>query len=335
MKKGSFFFFLSVFIGLLSMINFSGCKKKDLDSGVDPNVPVPGQNVYPLSLGNGWSLIAQIAPTGIIDIMFRDEMNGYALPAAIPGWIYKTGDGGMEWSYVVLPKEYENQKFLNLSIADKNVYLVPNSGSYILKITSDTLFKRITFDQKIDDVQFINKDTGFSVGKSSLFWTTDGGNKWEKLFNANTPRTGYNALSFKNSRKGMVILDSLYSIDAKNKKITTLSFIPGNVFGSIQFIDENNVLVTSAEKLFKSTDGGLFFQPVIVFSQPHFSDLYMPSISKAFLGKDKEIMVSNDTGSTWLPSLIVNDRSIVELDFINENIGWACSYNGKIYKYKK
>jgi photosystem II stability/assembly factor-like uncharacterized protein len=168
-----------------------------------------------------------------------------------------------------------------------------------------------------------------------LFWTTDGGNKWEKLFSANTQRAGFNALFFKSSQKGMVILDSLYSIDAKNRKITSLSFISGNIFGSIQFIDEKYVLVTSAERLFKSTDGGRLFQPVIEFGQPQFSDLYMPNITKAFLGNDKKILVSNDTGSTWLPSLVLNDGFIVEFDFLNENIGWACTYNGKIYKYKK
>jgi hypothetical protein len=137
MKNGIYLFVLVFFIGVFSMMNFSACKKKDLDSGIDPNLPVPAQLVYPLNLGNGWSLIAQIAPTGIIDIMFKDEMNGYALPATIPGWIYKTVDGGMEWSYVVLPKEYTNQKFLNISIAGNNVYLVPNSGSFILKMNSD------------------------------------------------------------------------------------------------------------------------------------------------------------------------------------------------------
>lgn len=340
MKNGIDLFVLVFFIGVFSMINFSGCKKKDLPPAADPYVyvPVPPQNlnpVYPISMGNGWELIAKIGNGTLTDLMFKDELNGYAISGNSTGNLFKTIDGGKIWKSIVVPSEFKNHIFNNIFLIGNKIFITPYSQLYLLEITADTLFKKIPFDEGIYDIQFVNIDTGYAVGKKNLFWTTDGGNKWNKLLSTSNSRDGFNALYFNPENKGMVILDSLYAIDTRSRKIVALSPVYGNNFASIQFFGDKYIFITNSSYLLRSSDGGKnFIQKVPIFPE-HYSDLYIPSFSKGVMGNNNRVDFSIDTGKTWTRSLVVEDGTIIEIDFLNHNLGWACSSNGKIYKYKK
>lgn len=339
MKKESSFFVLSVFIGFLSMINFSACKKKELPAPADQYVyvPVPAPSTYPINLGNGWEIIARIGNISMVDLMFLDEMRGYAsaiIDGNKRGAIYKTVDGGKRWNSLVLPTEFAKNYFYNMYLIDDNTYLVPDSGLYLLKITSDSIFNKIIFDQPIFDVQFVNVDTGYVIGKKMLYWTSDGGKKWDKLIFTNNTRTGSTALYFNKQNRGMVILDSLYSIDMKTRKIVGLSMAPEGGVTTIQFYDDKYVFLGGRNHILGSTDGGVSFSRGEILSSNNYTDLYMPGIPKGFLSNSNRILISVDTGKTWRSSLLISDAYFSEIDFLNENLGWACSSNGKIYKYK-
>lgn len=322
--------YVRIIASIFLVINVVACKKKDLPTDYEPYVSVPVPNPYPIKLGNGWELIATVQNSIVPDLKFKDEMNGYLISQKRDGTstLLKTIDGGKSWKALPISLELMRKMF----IIENNIYLVPYD-SYLLKITSDTIFKKIKFDEFIDDVQFVNIDTGYVVGGKGLFWTVDGGNNWKKLLSTNNARKGLSALYFNSENKGMVILDSLYSIDTRTRKVIALSSVSEINYNSIQFYDEKYIFITTDYQYLRSEDGGKkFSKSSLVFGS--ILGIYMPGISKGFLCDAGLIQISVDTGKTWNQSLKLSGGTISGFNFLNQNLGWACSSRGDILKYK-
>jgi len=120
----------------------------------------------------------------IYDIYFKNHTDG--LFCGEGGSIYKTTNGGTNWSQVYVPVGTESSDFFNLTFVNSNTGY--SQGVYNNKIYKTTDFG-ITWDsiariQEADDsycIFFTDENTGWSAGSfGRMFKTTNGGFNWKQ-----------------------------------------------------------------------------------------------------------------------------------------------------------
>jgi len=250
----------------------------------------------------GW--VQQTIPRpdlAVRDLQFLDSLTGFMVstkPAVDTAFIFKTTDGGNNWSTTYFDSLY----LISMDFVDKNVGYCGGAkvGSGILKKTTDGGNNWFTVTSipftMFDDIEFVNKDTGWicfkSVVEGALWRTTNGGVSWQMQLDYNYAPS---KIFFVNSSTGWVI---------------------GN----------------SGDNLYKTTNCGVnwFLLPNL---GNNLEDVFFTTIDTGYVtgGGGNGMMKTINGGNNWIAVNTPGITTGTKLFFINSKTGWAGSGIYKIF----
>ncbi len=192
------------------------------------------------------------------------------------------------------------------------------------------------------DLCIIDSLNVVAVGDNGLIqYTRDGGNMW--LYSGTNNHDDYNDVALENNKLWVIggnynypailinNLDSLSWLWNAQKTYFTLSSL-----NAVSFADDSlGWLSGEGGALFKTTNGGLSWEPLDLFSI-NFLSACSPSPNSLFLGGDDgELVVTKDAGATWRVLTFAKYEGVTQIQFPTDQKGWfvlsSDSYGGSVY----
>lgn len=245
---------------------------------------------------DGWnSLINQttaVTNENLIDIAIRDSSSVFVTSEYN---ILGTTNTGITWQ-ILLSDSSKNFSAIKAN-NENEIWAVGNSGLIVYSFDNGDTWNEIQLNaNRLSDIYFLDSLKGYIIGKDTtggkIFETTNGGNTWNEL----TPAP------------------------------------VANNFNKILF-SNNMGWISSSSGLYRTIDFGANW--TLVKSGSYFSfSVYQNSV---WIPVNTRVLISFDFGSTWqevqVYEIVGGDiRYIRSIDFINENVGWVCVDDGRIYK---
>ena len=242
--------------------------------------------------GQTWKAIISGTSDNITSIMFLDTNIGYFSTST--GYINKTINGGNSWKSIKLQiGAITGVDFLNNSIG----LAVGDNGAIFRTINAgDSWNKQVAISVYVlNDVTFINDTLAVAVGaQGSVLSSSNVGLTWEsKQINSSKTFTAIEKIN--NSKAAMIGSLGLYS---EFNATTMLASNPQTI--------DNDITPDLLMDIHLSTNGNLYvvgFNQTILIANPGWKKLDLDSIN-----------------------------NLSSVHFINDTIGFACGFNGKIYK---
>lgn len=308
------------------LINFKKIYFTDENKGF--LVGTNGSLYKSINQGESWTLTDLGINEDILNIDFSN--NGRAAICGANGLIMISEDGGNSWSEspVLQSDEIRSIAFVNeqwlIAVASQFVlqsydggytWMRANGDLRSIDFPSDSVgyatayygaahrtkdggntweLMNINTLQYLNDINFLNVDTGYAVGGSEVFRTVDGGDTWTSLDNpAQT---------------------SLYSIDFWD--------------------DNNGVAVGYNYSIMRTTNGGLSWTYSYSWgvSQWYLDVQFTSSNTVYACSTTGAIIKSTNGGATWTNTFTGNSNQLGKLFFLDDLTGYACGQNGTIIK---
>ncbi len=263
--------------------------------------------------GQQWNTILQVDDTAFSTFCFLDENNGLigASCESSTGYfqrlIFKTKDGGVTWSRIIVEDScyYFDQLNNSISYPDQSICFLTYDVKVFRSIDSCKTWHNILTDSlyNYSTIQFATKDIGYLLayptgknkGSVELLKTTDMGESWESI------------LQIIDNRAKMYFVNS-----------------------DIGFI----LTTPSPYKLYKTTDGGnswIANNLNIGMTIKHFQ--FLDEFNGYLLGNPNKLYKTNDGGLTWefIPGITSN--SLNDICFLTQDSGYLCGKHGTILFY--
>ena len=208
--------------------------------------------------GASWTRVTRGTTNSLYGISFVDENLGMAAGGfyAYAGGIYKTTNGGHDWSVMLSGVEGLSKiDYIDSSTASTVGYF-----GAIFRTTDggDNWIRQTTgISNNLTDIFFINVNRGFAVGEFGTFLsTTDGGETWN-----HQTLTGYHleGIHFLNSSRGYVVGQEGTILKTTNggSSWTTLTSGTTQLLWDVYFFDMNRgIAVGQFGTYLSTTDGG-------------------------------------------------------------------------------
>lgn len=251
-----------------------------------------------LSAQNGWFVQSTVNsnPYTITAIEFSTINDGFLVANyGTSGYIFQTFDGGNSWT---LDTSF-SQNLTRMSYNSGKWFVVGNGG-VIYKTTTNTdwVLQTSNTTANLNDVQFINTDTGFAVGVGGVLRKTfDGGQTWTN------PVVSGSTYDF----------NSVYFTDAVN----------GIIVGVYNFYNGFAIRTTSG--------GGYFGVPVTMASKLNKVVFSSPQIGYA-VGNGGVIYKTTNAGAGWQLKVSGVTTQLWDVSFLNDTVGWVVGESGTILK---
>ena len=296
----------------------------------------------------GWYQQTLPVSDQINDIFFLDSLNGWVVTPN--GYIMNTQNGGDNWS---IQSDFSGNLF-TIQFLNVETGYVSGRGNHgiIYKTTNGGTNWNLIYNFSpvgvINDMRFVNKDTGWVCSQDAfdggVFKTNDGGQSWTRQINLTTDNP--NKIFFINKDIGWVgnSFGKLYktyngglnwNLQSSLGSIKDILFV-NNDTGWIAESNQNRVKFT--------TDGGDIWvtqtlpskDSIVITSRPN----QISSIDgrvvygvggSAFFGNGRFrgiVYKSTNSGNTWfyqLPDTSINISGYLQIQFINDTVGWAAS----------
>ena len=270
------------------------------------------------------------APTtkNLFTVFFFNSNTGYV--AGSGGYLAKTDNGGLTWAVVNFPTNDFLKKVL---FTDQNTGYVLSSFS-----TSTHVYKTTdagaTWNNQgnggalfLDDMYFLNQDTGFACGGSLsgyIIKTTNGGNTWSLVSDAQFQ--AIYAIKFLNDNTGYAAGDDggIYkSVDA-GLNWTQVGSPSSSELNDIYFRNDTVIVAGVGTILLKSTNQGSSWD--VTYSG--FSIIYQTftvtdggTYHRA--GQYGRMTRSTNGGANWIDQPDITNATLWDVDFIDANTGVA------------
>ncbi len=253
-------------------------------------------------LGKTWIVLTPSifpASSGLRDLHFINKNIGFL--AGSKGYIYKTTNGGDDWSLI-----------------------------------SDTLF----YNNDINSINALNDSTLIVAGNYStnigtnVIMTTNNGKNW-KVVNTNNDRTIYKLKIF--STEDIFLVGSSKTILRSYDTLKSFVQIPitggDNSLYDIEKIDDNEYIIVGTKgNIAKSTNGGLSFIAIdtTASKQPLYSVAFKGNLG-IICGSNGELYRSTDKGNNWQIVPAFTTEVLRNILFVNNEI-FVGGYRSVIFK---
>jgi photosystem II stability/assembly factor-like uncharacterized protein len=258
-------------------------------------------------------------------------------------WYYLTTNGGISW----LPKSVTNLSyFYSISVLSaSSAYVVGLSSVYntVLLQTTDggsnwtEKFNFNSISANINDIQFINENTGYAVGSQNICKTTNAGLNWTVQ---NTTVDCY-YVQFINDQTGWVAgptggyltSDLLKTTDGGASWIT----IPLSFFlYKFDFKNENlgfaNGTLNNKPVILKTLDGGATWSTVINLGVDWNQGFYFVDANTGMAADGSAVVRTEDGGVTWTQEFCDYYTNLNGVYMKDSQNGIITADNGKIWQ---
>jgi photosystem II stability/assembly factor-like uncharacterized protein len=287
------------------------------------------------TLSAGWKKIQIIDSTGFLDIFFINN-TGFAVGSNI----YKSSDGGDNWSKLPLPSEIVSTPIFNLTMGSTmNAILICPNQLVVTHNGGASFTTRTSPDATLTDIFFIDSTVAYAIG-NSVWKTIDAGDNWTKLYDFALPG-GWSSIFFTSGQTGWVskktgVYKTLNGgIDWQRTNTDTFNLDQG---GAIFFLNTDTGYISNNTSIEKTVNGGASWNKVFTCTTSAYHDIHFVSSSVGYITDGSRIFKTSDGGNTWtkvvaLAASITN--SLIELHFTDPNHGWACGAKGAILKFNQ
>ncbi len=303
---------------------------------------------------NLWNRQASNINKPLNRVYFTDTLNGWI--AGDSGIILHTANGGNQWIIQNTNTDFDlyDIRFLNSSTGWSvgfNIFGWPNS--ILLKTTNSGVnWTKYTFTDSLiflTTISFLNESTGWACGHlGKIFKTTNGGSNWVRqldtsqfLFNS------INRIKIYNERNvlacgGMVDLSGVAWKLSNTGNYWVGQGIAGEPLYDLAFLDSNNVFCVGGDIeygmiLIKSTDSGFSWE---------YNPLYFFGIGKSIsfrtnneawvpLSYARTFAFTSNSGNNWSEIPTPDTSTLNDVQFVDENHGWAVGLYGTIFRYNR
>lgn len=308
------------------LLLFTSCAKEKNES---PTSPVASD-----TLSAGWGKIP-INDSGFLDIFF---INNTGFTASTN--IYKSSDGGDNWSKLPLPSEVISTPIFNLTMGSTMNAIFISPTQLIVTHNGGSSFSiKTSPDPALTDIFFTDSTIAYAIG-ISVWKTIDAGDNWVKLYDF-APPTGWSSIFFTNQQTGWVSKKTgIYKtinggVDWQRTNTGTFNLDQG---GAIFFLNSDTGYISNNTSIERTVDGGASWNKVFDCTYNTYHDIHFVSSNVGYITDGPRIFKTSDGGNTWtkvvaLAASITN--SLIELHFTDPNHGWACGAKGAILKFNQ
>jgi photosystem II stability/assembly factor-like uncharacterized protein len=282
---------------------------------------------------SGLNWVQQLTVSGINQLSFINGQTGYS--GNQNGKLYKTTNGGLNWN--ILNPAAANV-IRRIKFTDSNTGFILNGYGRILKTTDSGLnwtpYVISFIDKELITCKFFPTGTGYAGGYSTLLKTTNGGENFVVL----TDRS-YNVfgMHFFNETTGWICGGSGLLLKTTNGgtewKHTSINE-PNAYFYTIYFLNQLTGFTAGSKNtnpsiFYKTTDGGESWinyntNAPFAITSVWFTNSMVGLISG--YGTGATYLRTTNGGVNW-SAPILNQGVEKSLFFINEQTGWAATYN--------
>ncbi|HMT11986.1 MAG TPA: YCF48-related protein, partial [Ignavibacteria bacterium] len=296
-----------------------------------------GQVYKTTNSGNNWLPQTSTIADYMNSVDFVNDNTGYACDNYK---LFKTTNGGNNWNSLFTAFLYV------IDYVDANtgyfggencLFKTTNGGATITEITF------VNIPGKLTEIQFLDANTGYILGKYNTAWkTTDGGNNWSLLSGYGTG--SHYCMKFSNENLGFIGLYDLglgSGVSRTTNGGLNWSFMPmpeaGDYIWDFCFLNSNTGFFTTDGKIFKTTNSGINWFSVY---ETNYLINYASIFSIQFVNDNTgyatyaqgKIVKTTDAGNTWAIHTSVTDNWFTDMYFTDVNTGYFIGSNGVILK---
>ncbi len=260
--------------------------------------------------GLTWEQYQTGTTSSLYDVQFLNDSIGYACGDA--GTLIKTQDGGLDWTTCT------TNTFLNLTglyfINSNEGWMAANLGSLLpLPYTMGL----ILWTTNGGNTVAINKQVNASVQKVAAY------NNHTIIAICNSPLHGF---ILETTNEGTT-WQNVYSTSMDNLTLSSIALFPSGL----------TYVASQVGTLFTSDNFGTSWDStqLLLYQSP--LDISFPSPLKGFTAGYEptifhgSVCGTTDGGQTW--NVEKEDSSFTSVSFCNDSVGFAATFNGRIYKY--
>jgi photosystem II stability/assembly factor-like uncharacterized protein len=182
--------------------------------------------------------------------------------------------------------------------------------------------------KQMNDISVGADGFGYAVGNGMFYYTSDGGTNWLKHESNLSPFTNWKYIFYKDGSLGNIaFVGSNTTHMTTNGGDTWQQLDLGENNTSVRemaFFDEGVILLMGFNKVLRSTDNGDSWSLVLEPSA-NANSMSFPEDDNGWIGTDDgNIYQSQDGGMTWNPIAGTPFTDKVQIDFVNNSLGYAC-----------
>jgi photosystem II stability/assembly factor-like uncharacterized protein len=293
---------------------------------------LPTSPVASDTLSAGWKKIQINDSASFYDVFF---INNTGFAAGLN--IFKSSDGGENWSKLASPVGLNSTPFFNLAMGStmNAIFLTPTQ--LFVTHTGGASFSSKSLPDPVTDVFFTDSTVAYAIG-NSVWKTIDGGDNWIKLYDFG-PSNGWNSLFFTNEQTGWALRKTgVYKtvnggVDWQRVNTDTINLDQG---GAIFFLNSDTGYISNNTSIEKTVDGGASWNKVFTCTTSTYHDIHFVSSNVGYITDGPRIFKTSDGGNTWTKVVAMGSisNSLIELHFTDANHGWACGGKGTVLKFK-
>lgn len=271
---------------------------------------------------------------GFKGVYFTSETNGVIVGQN--GMIKRSTDGGKTWTVI---NSGQTSDLNNVYFIDANTGWAVGTQGIVIKTTNGGLTwsnssGSITSDIILKDVKFLDQNTGYVTG-SQVLKTTNGGSTWTAL---TTSASFKQSIDMVNANNGYICGNGgLLGNTINGTNFFGQTSPVGNNIYKIRFInDSTGVAVGQSNLILHTKNKGVTWTLKSTASTKNLFDICAVGASTFWAAGDKGlIQKSTDAGNSWTTitnSAYNQGNEVLDLHFVNENLGWFVGPSG-VYIY--
>lgn len=291
---------------------------------------------------SSWSTTMLSQSVTLKSLYFHDDDTGWASGFASSGqdfgFIYKTTDGGDNWSLQPL---ISGAQFGGITFTDsQHGWIAANKGRMFYSDDGGESWTprndlSVDSSQSLRRVTFVGTDTGWAVGTDGIvIRTIDGGTSWSPQ----TTATGYglSGVSFVDNQTGWISGLNGTILHTTNGGLNWAQQTSNSIadLRDICFIDaDHGWAVGSNGTILHTVNGGTTWasQNSGVVNQLWSVDFVNDSTGWA-VGAGGLVLRTNDRGLSWMIQLTGTLNALFDVAFRDENLGWTVGDEGIVIR---